>query len=264
MNAKHSYINSMIQTAIILAGGLGTRLRSAVADLPKCMAPVYGIPFISFVISNLRRQGITTFIFSLGYKSEVVTAYLDDTHKNIQKKYVIETTPLGTGGAIKEACKVADGKNVIVVNGDTLFMAGLEALSNFHTNQPCATCTIALKQMVDFDRYGAVELNADQSIKAFKEKEFCASGIINGGVYALTTDSILSGSCPEIFSFEKEFLEKKTGGKSLFGIISDAYFIDIGIPEDYQLFQNNYAATITNKNEDAGLNVTTFLNALNK
>ena len=230
----------MIKTAIILAGGLGTRLRSAVADLPKCMAPVDGLPFIRFVIGYLKKEGIENFIFSLGYKSEAIIHYTDANYKDLHKKYVIETKPLGTGGAIKAACKEVEEKNVIVVNGDTLFTININQLSQFHETQ-AADCTIALKEMQDFDRYGAVELNSDNSIKAFKEKQFCKKGTINGGVYALAVSSLLTDEYPEVFSFEKEWLEKNTGIKKLFGVIYDDYFIDIGIPEDYQRFQDDYS-----------------------
>jgi D-glycero-alpha-D-manno-heptose 1-phosphate guanylyltransferase len=229
----------MIKTVIILAGGLGTRLRSVVADLPKCMAPVNGIPFIAFVIAYLKKEGIETFIFSLGYKSEAIISYVDADYPYLSKKYVIETKQLGTGGAIKEACKSVSEKNVIVVNGDTLFTINISRLSAFHETHT-ADCTIALKDMSDFDRYGAVELNNDNSIKAFKEKQFCTKGSINGGVYALAISDILTDKYPETFSFEKEWLEKNTGVKKLFGLKNDDYFIDIGIPEDYQRFQEDY------------------------
>jgi D-glycero-alpha-D-manno-heptose 1-phosphate guanylyltransferase len=229
----------MIKSAIILAGGLGTRLRSAVADLPKCMAPVDGIPFIAFVIGYLKKEGIENFIFSLGYKSEAIIDYVDTNYKELNKKYVIETTQLGTGGAIKEACKVVLEKNVIVVNGDTLFTININNLSLLHETNT-ADCTIALKEMQNFDRYGAVELNTDNSIIAFKEKQFCTAGFINGGVYALTVSDLLTGNYPEVFSFEKEYLEKNTRVKKLYGIINDDYFIDIGIPEAYLLFQEHY------------------------
>src|SRR5258708_20198554 len=130
----------MIKSAIILAGGLGTRLRSAVADLPKCMAPVNGIPFIAFVIAYLKKEGIENFIFSLGYKSEVIINYVDAYYKELNKKYVIETKQLGTGGAIKEACKVVSEKDTVVVNGDTLFSININNLSRFHkTNTPDST-----------------------------------------------------------------------------------------------------------------------------
>jgi len=229
----------MIKSAIILAGGLGTRLRSAVADLPKCLAPVNGIPFIAFVIAYLKKEGIENFIFSLGYKSEVIINYVDANYKELNKKYVIETKQLGTGGAIKEACKVVSEKDTIVVNGDTLFAININNLSRFHeTNN--ADCTIALKEMQNFDRYGAVELNKDHSISAFKEKQFCTSGFINGCVYALAVSGLLTANYPEVFSFEKEWLEKNTGVKKIFGVINNDYFIDIGIPEDYLRFQEDY------------------------
>lgn len=231
----------MIKTAIILAGGLGTRLRSAVADLPKCMAPVNGKPFISFVIAALQKDGIENFIFSLGYKSEAIIDYMDANFKELPKKYVIETKQLGTGGAIMEACKVVEEKDVLVVNGDTLFMADIKALALFHQSKQ-ADCTIALKEMTNFDRYGAVELAADNTIIAFKEKQFCSIGSINGGVYALSVQGLQNENYPEVFSFEKEYLGKNIGIKKLYGVVNKGYFIDIGIPEDYLKFQNEYAA----------------------
>jgi D-glycero-alpha-D-manno-heptose 1-phosphate guanylyltransferase len=237
----------MIKTAIILAGGLGTRLRSAVADLPKCMAPVSGLPFIHFVIAALQKEGIENFIFSLGYKSEAIIEYANTHYASLKKKYVIETSPLGTGGAIKAACKEVTEKNVLVVNGDTLFLADMAALSSFHETHN-AGCTIALKEMTAFDRYGAVEINADQSIRAFKEKQFCKHGTINGGVYALTVSDLLKDSYPDVFSFEKEYLEKNTGTGKLYGVINNHYFIDIGIPEDYQRFQDEYKMTLAKNN----------------
>src|ERR1044071_1168501 len=106
---------------IILAGGLGTRLRDAVPDLPKCMAPVAGRPFLFHVINSLRLQGVERFIFSLGYKHEVIEAYLADQFSRLDYECVIENEPLGTGGAIQLACTKARGENVVVANGDTLF-----------------------------------------------------------------------------------------------------------------------------------------------
>ena len=118
--------------AIILAGGLGTRLRSAVPDLPKCMAPINGVPFISYLIDNLINEGVTNFIFSLGYKSELFISFLEE--KLPMKNYliVIEDEPLGTGGAIKLACKKAKDENVIALNGDSLFKVNLKELMHFH------------------------------------------------------------------------------------------------------------------------------------
>ncbi len=223
----------MIREAIILAGGLGTRLRSAVPDLPKCMASVAGKPFISFVIDYYKTQGIEKFIFSLGYKHEVIEQFLDEQYGDLSKQYVIEQEPLGTGGAILLACARATDKNVLILNGDTLFNIDLSVLASFHTSHH-AHCTLSLKPMQQFDRYGVVELNGDQSVKNFKEKQYYETGLINGGVYALQVNTLLSESLPEKFSFEKDYLETFYAQRPMFGIIQDAYFIDIGIPADYE------------------------------
>jgi len=111
----------MSKEAIILAGGLGTRLRDAVPDLPKCMAPVAGRPFVSFVIDYLRMQGIERFIFSLGYKSGVIEEFLQKEYPTLDYTSVIEPEPLGTGGAIRLAIQKTVSRNIVVANGDTLF-----------------------------------------------------------------------------------------------------------------------------------------------
>src|SRR6478609_4506039 len=108
---------------IILAGGLGTRLRSVVADLPKCMAPVNKKPFLAYIIAYLESYGIERFIFSLGYKHEEVTRYLTMHFPRLNAELVIEEEPLGTGGAIRLSCTKAASNNIIIANGDTLFKA---------------------------------------------------------------------------------------------------------------------------------------------
>ncbi len=223
----------MITEAIILAGGLGTRLRSVVADVPKCIAPVKGKPFINYIINYLQKQGITRFIFSLGYKSEVVIEYVNTHFASLEKEYVIEEEPLGTGGAIKAACAKAVSKNVLVFNGDTFFDIDLKKLSAFHTNHN-SVCSVALKPMTNFSRYGTVEINNTNVITAFNEKQFCKTGLINGGIYALQTNALLAAELPDKFSFEKDFLEVQTASGKLFALSFDNYFIDIGIPEDYE------------------------------
>ena len=225
-----------IREAIILAGGLGTRLRSAVPDLPKCMAPVNGKPFLSYVVDYFHGQGIEKFIFSLGYKHEIITDYLENHYPLLNKQYSIEDEPLGTGGAIRLACKKATEKTVLVLNGDTLFNIQLSKLSSFH-HMCGAHCTLSLKPMKNFDRYGVVELNKDYSIKSFNEKQFYTEGFINGGVYALQAVKFLEEDLPAVFSFEKDYLEKKFTERRIYGVVQDAYFIDIGIPEDFKRAQ---------------------------
>ncbi len=221
----------MINEMIILAGGLGTRLRSAVPELPKCMAPVNGKPFINYVIDHFQKQDITRFIFALGYKNEMFESFLSSL-SNISYQLSIEKEPLGTGGAIKLACNVADSENVLVTNGDTLFRADAKSISDFHISN-VADSTLCLKPMHKFDRYGVVELSNDNRIASFREKQFYESGYINGGLYALNKNKFLQEQLPEKFSFEKDYLEQLYMQRSMFGVVQDEYFIDIGIPEDY-------------------------------
>ncbi|MES1225241.1 MAG: sugar phosphate nucleotidyltransferase, partial [Bacteroidota bacterium] len=160
-----------IKEAIILAGGLGTRLRSAVPELPKCMAPVAGKPFLAYIMHYLQKQGIEKFIFALGYKSEAFEDFIHSALPAGNYELSVEAEPLGTGGAIKLACTKTIADTVLATNGDTLFNTDVQKLSAFHLAHN-AHCTLSLKPMKNFDRYGVVELNADQSVKSFREKKF--------------------------------------------------------------------------------------------
>ena len=222
----------MIKECIILAGGLGTRLREAVPDLPKCMAPVNGRAFLFYVINYLRSQGIEKFIFSLGYKHELVETYLQSEFSTLDYQCLIEKEPLGTGGAILASCYKASEQTVLVVNGDTIFKADIENAFTDHIKHD-SDCTLLLKPMENFERYGVVELNEDDSVASFKEKQSYAKGTINGGVYIIDVRSFLSRALPERFSFETDILEKEYPQCQLFACPDDGYFIDIGIPEDY-------------------------------
>ena len=226
----------VISEAIILAGGLGTRLRAAVPDLPKCMAQVNEQPFLKYVIDHLLTQGITHFIFSLGFKHEVIEAYIAKAFPSLLYKISLENEPLGTGGAIKLACKLAKEKSVLIVNGDTLFKIDINKIAGFHSLSG-ANCTLSLKPMKNFDRYGVVEINEDLEITRFNEKQQYDEGLINGGVYALHTNKFMDENLPEKFSFEKDYLEALYKTRRMFGVEQDEYFIDIGIPEDYERAQ---------------------------
>lgn len=228
----------MVKEAIILAGGLGTRLREAVPDLPKCMAPVAGKPFLSYVIDHLRMQGTERFIFSLGYKWGVIEEYLQKEYATLDYTSVIEQEPLGTGGAIHLAIRKASSSEVVIANGDTLFKINLNEVSALHSAKN-AECTLALKPMQNFDRYGAVETDSEGKIVSFKEKQFYEGGLINGGVYLLNKEKFLNRSFPEKFSFEKDYLEKSCAEGKFFASMQEGYFIDIGIPGDYQKAQND-------------------------
>jgi D-glycero-alpha-D-manno-heptose 1-phosphate guanylyltransferase len=226
-----------MKEAIILAGGLGTRLRSAVPDLPKCMAPVAGRPFLGHVLDYLSGQGITRVVFSLGYLHEVIEDYLLHQFASLDYACVVETSPLGTGGAIREACRAAAGGQVVVTNGDTLFKVDVPKLSALHTSRG-ALVTLGLKPMRDFERYGAVEVAPDGKVLRFEEKKPRPSGLINGGLYGLSVKDFLADAPADgAFSFERDYLEPRVAGGRLYGYEEDAYFIDIGIPEDYRRAQ---------------------------
>ena len=225
-----------IKEAIILAGGLGTRLKEIVPDLPKCMAPVAGHPFLTYVIRYLLSQGIEKFIFSLGYKHSIIEGFINTQFSTITTQFSIEEEPLGTGGGIRLACEKTSESTALLVNGDTLFKINLEELVSFHAEHN-ADCTLALKPLHNFDRYGVVEINEGHSIKNFKEKQFYDKGYINGGVYILNAVEFLKEDLPAKFSFEKDYLEKFYDKRKIYGLIQNEYFIDIGIPEDYKRAQ---------------------------
>jgi len=227
----------IIKEAIILAGGLGTRLRSAVPDLPKCLAPVGGRPFIGYVTDYFRQAGIRHFIFALGYKHSAFDDFFRQTFPDGGYTISLEQEPLGTGGAIRQACTLGSEKTVLILNGDTFFRIALDSLSAFHRQQ-AADCSLCLKPMRDFDRFGVVEQDAGQRVTLFREKQYYAEGLINGGVYALCRERFLHEDLPPVFSFEKDYLEKVLVTRRVCGLVQDTYFIDIGIPEDYRRIQN--------------------------
>ena len=227
----------MIKEAIILAGGLGTRLKETVPDLPKCMAPVAGRPFLFYVINYLRSQGIEKFIFATGYMHEIIEEYLKTQFSTLNFECSVEEQPLGTGGAIYLACTKVNGENVLITNGDTLYKINIDDLAAMH-HENAADATLALKPMTDFDRYGIVETDENNRINKFREKQFCGQGNINGGTYILNVKSFIENSWPQVFSFEKNFLESNRF--RLFGSVQDEYFIDIGIPEDYNRANNEF------------------------
>lgn len=232
MSQKASTENRITE-AIVLAGGLGTRLRSALPDLPKCLAPVAGRPFLFYVIRYLRSQGIERIVFSLGYKHELIERYLHDEFAALNYDCAIEAEPLGTGGAIRMAATHCQTSQVVIVNGDTLFEADIASLTKLHV-QTAAICSLGLKPMQNFERYGSVEQDPDGLVRAFREKQRTASGLINAGVYILHREAFLATGIPVKSSFEKDFLEPQVAAGKIAGLAQDAYFIDIGIPEDYE------------------------------
>ena len=224
---------------IVLAGGLGTRLRDVIGEQPKCMAPVNGKPFLQHLFTFLQQQGCRHLILSLGYKHEAVLQWLSTVSWSFSIDFVVEEKPLGTGGGIKMAMQKAMEENVLVLNGDTLVLADLKALVCFHKEND-ANITLTLKTMHRFDRYGTVSIDDNHTITSFMEKMYCEQGLINAGMYAINKEAFQSGAALETFSFEKDYLEKQVNEGKLKGFVTDAYFIDIGIPSDYKKAQIDF------------------------
>ena len=224
---------------IILAGGLGTRLKEVIGAYPKCMAPVNGKPFLAYLFDYVNQQNATRVILSLGYKHKVVIDWLEEQDLDFELDYVIESEPLGTGGGILAAMEVAETDDVAVLNGDTMFKVNLKEQYAFHKSKNAAT-TLALKKMHKFDRYGAVNTDASCVITSFEEKQYKEEGLINGGAYFINRDAFLAKNLPEKFSFEKDYLEKFIKEKKFYGFVTEDYFIDIGIPTDYETAQEHF------------------------
>ncbi|HOX75284.1 MAG TPA: nucleotidyltransferase family protein [Bacteroidales bacterium] len=217
--------------AIILAGGMGTRLKDVIPSIPKPMAPVAGKPFLYYIFDWIREYPIDRIILSVGYKAESISKYFGNSVFDIPVEYVVEKKPLGTGGALKLASERAEGNNILIVNGDTWFPVDISKLTAFHIEID-SKFTVALKRMTDFDRYGTVELDNNRILR-FNEKRYCSEGLINGGIYIAKRRFIKSWQMPDKFSLEKDILEKEAGKSILKGIVFDEPFLDIGVPEDY-------------------------------
>ena len=221
---------------IILAGGLGTRLRSRVADVPKCMAPVAGKPFLWYLLKYLTRYDIHRVVLSVGYLRDVIYKWIDDVRNEFPQfefDYAVEEEPLGTGGGIKLALDKVKDPRAFVLNGDTFFDVDLELLYREHFVNKKAI-TLALKPMTKFERYGSVNMEPKTgTILSFNEKSYCEEGLINGGVYVISKDASIFEDLGEKFSFETAVLEPQCAKRQLLGVVQNGYFIDIGIPTDY-------------------------------
>ena len=229
---------------IILAGGLGTRLRSVVSDVPKCMAPVGGRPFLAWTLQWLEQFEVNRIVLSLGYMSQVVIDWIHNEYKGkTPVDWVIEETPLGTGGGIRLAMSKVTGGRAIILNGDTFFNVELNTFHSFSCLEK-APLAVALKPMTDFERYGSVTLSDANRVISFNEKKHCDKGLINGGIYCIDSNSGLFEGMPEKFSFEKEILEPMSAKGIIAGFVSDGSFIDIGIPQDYETAQTFLPANL--------------------
>ncbi len=233
--------------AIVLAGGLGTRLRPVVADVPKPMAPVAGRPFLDYILYYLKKQGVQRITLAVGYKWEVIQSYYAQAHTGfgLELVFSIENEPLGTGGAIFKAAGNVRSDTFFVINGDTAFDVPLNDLGEFYQNND-AGVALALKRVTNGDRYGSVECAPNGRIVSFVKKAHNNPpvSVINGGIYLMKKAVIERFNFPDPFSFETGLLKDKLTELNVYGKIFDSPFIDIGIPADYHRAQSLFKNTI--------------------
>lgn len=226
--------------AIILAGGKGTRLKEVIKNIPKSMAPINGRPLLEYLMDDLLKHQIDHLILSVGYKKESIMDHFGATYQGVKVDYAIEDEPLGTGGAIKLAFQYVSGKRALVLNGDTLFKVDFDEFFSFHEDH-LAEFSLALKSMKDTYRYGAVVTDNHNRITGFFEKgKQKGTGLINGGVYLINKELFSGFSFPAAFSLEKDCLETQVESHNFYGMECTNYFLDIGIPADYQKAQNEF------------------------
>lgn len=221
-------------TAIILAGGMGTRLRSAVPDLPKPMAPIDGRPFIAHQMDYWIGQGVNRFVVSVGYKKEVIMNHFGSIYRNTPLTYAIEDEPLGTGGGVLLAAQGLS-EPFLVLNGDTFFEVDLEELQRFHSGHS-SDWTFSLFRTSEVGRYMGIKVKSNGEIDSLTSGTCEQSRLANGGVY-LVNPSILVNNAfvpGSKLSLEDDIFPMFVAqGNKIFGLEFPGTFIDIGIPQDY-------------------------------
>lgn len=226
---------SGISSAIILAGGLGTRLQGVVQDRPKPLAPINGRPFLEHQMDYWMAQGIRRFILSVGFRREQIMQHFGSSYRGCTVEYAEEATPLGTGGGLLMAAQKLTGtETCLVLNGDTFFEVDLAALENFHRMHK-AVLSVALFEAARNDRYMGVQVHEDGGIVSFRS-EPGASQLANGGVYLMNAELFkgLPWQPGDKLSLEDDlFTNLLSSGKKLYGMVCMGRFIDIGVPDDY-------------------------------
>lgn len=225
--------------AIVLAGGLGTRLKGVVTDLPKAMAPIADRPFMEILLSLLSKKGFKRIVLSVGFMHEKIIEHLGDFFAGMSLIYEIEHRPLGTGGGIRAALTRCSTDHVYVFNGDTYLDLEVDEVENLwqsHHNPIIVLCEVP-----DTTRYGAVEI-IDGRVSAFREKGISGAGLINAGCYILPLNALDNFPLGQHFSLETEYLSKELNRIRFDGFVTHGHFIDIGVPDDYARAQIELAS----------------------
>lgn len=223
-----------MKEAIILAGGFGTRLRSVVGDVPKPMAPIQGEPFLNILLRKLSRAGIERVTLSLGYQAHIISAHYQSEFEGLSLSYIVEGEPLGTGGAIKRCLAKANADPALILNGDTYLEFDLDALTREweKNGEPI----IVARQVNDVGRFGRIEV-VDGYVRGFAEKKVSGAGVINAGVYVVPKALVSDFPGRDRFSFEADYLVNAVKRSNFRCFVTSGKFIDIGVPEDYEIAQ---------------------------
>lgn len=215
---------------IILAGGMGTRLRSVVPHLPKGLAPIQGVPFLHVMVKELSRLPLVSkIIFALGYLAQTIIDSFQGS--SVPLYFSCEETPLGTGGAIRKALALAETEQVLVLNGDTYLNWSLDDMLSLHQRKG-ADISIACKELEDAGRFGTIQLSSEGRIEAFHEKQ-SGSGLVSCGVYLFRKTLFHNVPFKDPFSLEREGFPHFLKSHKLVGFVTEGTFIDIGTPESY-------------------------------
>ncbi len=229
--------------AIILAGGLGTRLRAEVPGLPKPLAPVNGRPFLDILFGQLAGSGLVRrVVLAAGYRAADIAAAYGPENFGLETAVSVEKEPLGTGGAVKLALPLTSGPEVLVMNGDSYAELDLAAFAAFHAER-AAAFTLALRRVPDAGRYGRVAAGPGGAVESFEEKRPGAGeGLVNAGVY-LASRAALDALPEGRSSLERDLLPGLCG-RGLYGFETGGKFIDIGLPETYRAADDYLKGTI--------------------
>ena len=226
--------------AIVLVGGLGTRLGDLTKDTPKPMLPIRGVPFLERLLLFLKSHGMQLAILAVGYKNNIIRSHFSSLNRKLPEiVYSVEDLPLGTGGAIAQALAFVNSKHVFVLNGDSYLDVDFEKILDFHISKN-SDVTIASYFIKPADRYGVMQVNGENKIISFKEKGRYEQGLINGGVYVLnvaTIRDVFKRIDNNVFSFEEAVLVDRSLGLNKYHMQTRGYFLDIGVPSDYQKAQ---------------------------
>ena len=219
-------------TAVILAGGLGMRLRKAVSNQPKVMAEVNGKPFLYYVLDQLAEVDIKRVVISTGYMADKIEEVIGFSYKGLKVDYSWEESPLGTGGALKLARQSISTKYCLVMNGDSYTEFDPVSLFRSH-KQKNASIVLLVKMVPDTSRFGTIQMNEQNEIIRFMEKGSSTGiGLINAGIYIMKTSTLQKIPNKTPCSLEYDFFPAMIG-KNIYGYETKGNFIDIGTPESY-------------------------------